>query len=230
MQPDPPVRDLLRRRGPDSLGHAASKYTARTSQAKTDGKYLTFVSTVLSLRGSRTVTQPVQDSEASSILCWNGEAWSIGKEPTSGNDTAAIFDLLRSAIHSDGDLQHSPQEPNFIAEALSTVAGPYAFVFYSGTTGKLYFGRDFLGRRSLLYKVTDHGLLLTSVTSGASDDGGWSEVEADGIYCLDLENQAGLAESSDQEAVQWGGWLVSRRPYRVAVGSDESQNSSVGVV
>ncbi|KAJ4379792.1 hypothetical protein N0V86_004976 [Didymella sp. IMI 355093] len=52
----------------------------------------------------------------------------------------------------------------------------------------LYYGRDCLGRRSLLRKITaDGSLLLSSVCDNASGEG-WEEVEADGIYMLDLDD------------------------------------------
>lgn len=229
VQPDPAVRDLLQRRGPDSLGHVTSTYSTPVSRHENEDVHLTFVSTVLSLRGSQTVTQPFQDPEASGIICWNGEAWSIGNHHTSGNDTAATYDLLQLAINSHEPLTFPTQELDLVVDSLATVAGPYAFVFYSIATGKLYFGRDFLGRRSLLYRVLGSELMLSSVTSGSVDDGDWMEVEADGVYCLDLGNQAALSQSSSEVVVQWGDNLVYKRPYRFKSGSVGSKGLSVGV-
>jgi len=203
LRPNKAVLDLLQRRGPDSLGGATSTYSAPVTPSGHDQICLSFVSTVLLLRGSQTVTQPYRDPEHSCILCWNGEAWSVGSNPTSGNDTAAMFDLLQSAVDSHEIRRHPTQELDFVIESLATVAGPYAFVFYSSVTGKLYFGRDFLGRRSLLYKVNGDQLTITSVSSGSSGDGDWTEIEADGVYCLDFQHQASLAESSSEETVQW---------------------------
>jgi asparagine synthetase B (glutamine-hydrolysing) len=72
---------------------------------------------------------------------------------------------------------------------LSSIRGPYAFVFYDAVHRRVYYGRDCLGRRSLLRKTTqDNSLVLSSVCDNASGDT-WAEVEADGIYVVDLDNE-----------------------------------------
>lgn len=227
IQPDAAVLELLRRRGPDSTGLTTSTCKCENGGANTQEIYLTFVSTVLSLRGSQTITQPRSDLESSRILCWNGEAWSIAGTPTSGNDTAAVFDLLQSRLKTHTGSTSPERELGDVAQSLATVAGPYAFVFYNHASGKLYFGRDFLGRRSLLYKIFDGDLLLSSVTSGHAD-GGWTEVEADGVYCLDLKNQASLSILGDQHILQWGDFLIHRHAYAFATDQDSASQSSVG--
>lgn len=134
-------------------------------------------------------------------LCWNGEAWSIGGEPTSGNDTKAIHRLLVSALEPCGIIKDPTESASRIAKALSSVAGPYAFVFFDQTHGRLYFGRDFLGRRSLLKCVTDTGDLIISSVSDGDPAAGWAEIEADGVYCVDLRTSdanAGPTTSQSQ--------------------------------
>ena len=215
--------ELLQRRGPDNLGQAT-----RSLPYEGHGEvYLTFVSTVLSLRGSKTVTQPRRHPGSSDLLCWNGEAWLIDGKPPVGNDTAAIFELLSTQtalVIATGNVVHSLE---VVATSLSTVAGPYGFLFYCSTAQKLFFGRDFLGRRSLLYKISDGELVLSSVTSGLSDEG-WKEVEADGVYCIDLRREAASAPSTEGINDRWGNFTVSKHPYHSQANNVAAQKSSVG--
>ena len=61
-------------------------------------------------------------------------------------------------------------------------------MFYDATNNHIYYGRDCLGRRSLLQKSTPDGaLVLSSVCDNATGEA-WAEVEADGIYFVDLND------------------------------------------
>ncbi|TKA80319.1 hypothetical protein B0A55_02205 [Friedmanniomyces simplex] len=75
------------------------------------------------------------------------------------------------------------------AKALARITGPYALVYHDSSNDILYLGRDFLGRRSLLIKTTVDGALLISSVAGpvsGQEETPWSEVEADGLYYIDL--------------------------------------------
>ncbi|EPE09062.1 asparagine synthase [Ophiostoma piceae UAMH 11346] len=176
------ITDTLRRRlcsrGPDHLGHAAAEYTPSHTRHRAA---LQFTSTVLALRGDGLTPQPFSDSASNNILCWNGEAWKLNAADVSGNDGRQLFDLLSSA---DGD---------DVLQVLRSIDGPFAFVYYDQPAGRLYYGRDRLGRRSLLQQQRKDGRLsLSSVSdveagaAGAASEP-WTEVEADGIYVLNLE-------------------------------------------
>ena len=195
LLPNDEIRRRLVNRGPDSINTTeiiCPHTTARQQDASPRDIHVTLCSTVLSLRGSVTVTQPYQDPDGKYTLCWNGEAWSIGGEPTRGNDTRAIHRLLVDALDSTSTVGHSHPEPlgsaRVVAAALSQVAGPYAFVLFDHVHRRLFFGRDFLGRRSLLKQVTHDGdLIISSITDGDPANG-WTEIEAVGVYCIDLRN------------------------------------------
>ncbi|KAL2172915.1 hypothetical protein VTG60DRAFT_93 [Thermothelomyces hinnuleus] len=75
-------------------------------------------------------------------------------------------------------------------DVLRGIEGPFAFVYYDAVAGTVLYGRDRLGRRSLLAAAPtgDGGLTLCSVAGEAG--GGWEEVEADGIYVLRLGGEA----------------------------------------
>ena len=230
VSPDADVLQLLQRRGPDSTSCAQHTYgydcekTLPPQQESGGDIFLNFTSTVLSLRGSRTVTQPLQSSDGSHVLCWNGEAWSIADQPAKGNDTEAVFELLSAAASQSRGTNLSAQDAsNRIARHMATVAGPYAFVFYDRHAGRVYLGRDFLGRRALLWRITESGdLLISSVTSG-SHDSAWSEIEADGIYCIDLNVPSGYPDTQDQAVgIVPSSFAISKVPYHVATDGDGS--------
>jgi asparagine synthetase B (glutamine-hydrolysing) len=231
VSPDADVLQLLQRRGPDST--SCAQHTSGDDrddtlpQGESSGKvFLNFTSTVLSLRGSRTVSQPLQSSDGSHVLCWNGEAWSIAGHPTKGNDTEAVFELLLAAASQSRHTALRAQDTsNIIAKHMATIAGPYAFVFFDRPAGRVYLGRDFLGRRALLWRTNESGdLLISSVTSG-SHDNTWSEIEADGIYCIDLNAPSGHANTQDQALGIPSSFSISRVSYHVATDGDESELS-----
>jgi asparagine synthetase B (glutamine-hydrolysing) len=162
---DDGTKEILKHRGPDSF---------HQHDINIKGVYLTFVSTVLSLRSHHVVTQPMI-GEDGCVLCWNGEAWSFGDEDITGNDTDAVFSKLQQAnSHHD------------IISVFSNIRGPYACVYYHSGQHRLYFGRDCLGRRSLVTTTTQLGdRIIASVPTDATLQ--WSEIDAEGIFYIDLD-------------------------------------------
>ena len=191
---DPPVsqplRDYLVNRGPDHIGNV-QRTVGRGDQA---GLYLTCIATVLSLRGHGVTEQPLVSSVTNSILCWNGEAWTIEGRPVSGNDGAAFLEALDAAVGHEG-----------ILNVFRAVEGPFAFIYYDLREGRIYFGRDRLGRRSLLVH-DEHDFLLSSVADPNVTT--WREVEADGVYVVDV-NGLGDAPSGGitMHTAERHGWL-----------------------
>ncbi|ORY09593.1 asparagine synthase-domain-containing protein [Clohesyomyces aquaticus] len=177
VAPTPSTEALLRNRGPDSIGKHEVLIHPQA--------HATFLSTVLSLRGTNLVKQPLKDVATQSILCWNGEAWKIGTEPVQGNDAQLIFDLLlKSSSGGEGQKEASIER---VVDVVSTIRGPFAFVFFDAPKSHLYYGRDCLGRRSLLLKSIANGdFILSSVCDNDTEDQ-WSELDADGLYVLDLK-------------------------------------------
>ena len=102
--------------------------------------------------------------------------------PAGRNDAEQLFRSLVNAImQGNGD----------ITRVINSISGPFAFVFYDKQNGRVWFGRDCLGRRSLLlhHATFDRdgydGLVVASVTDGHPGKG-WEEVEADGLYHIEL--------------------------------------------
>lgn len=174
------LTQLLRNRGPDYLGQAQLQLTTKDGTAY----WLSFTSTVLALRGGHLTTQPFKCSTTNSVLCWNGEAWKIGQRPVEGNDGQVIFNLLLNAI----SCKLASDSRIAVLKVLRSIAGPFAFVFFDGLHNQIYFGRDRLGRRSLLYDTARYPESLAFVSVGDSAGGNWQEVEADGIYILSYEH------------------------------------------
>ncbi|KAF3003701.1 hypothetical protein E8E13_008960 [Curvularia kusanoi] len=175
--PDERTAALLRNRGPDHTGLHQPVIAREDDTAL----HATFLSTVLSLRGTEVTSQPLVDSSAGSVLCWNGEAWAIDGDAVAGNDSKLVFDgLLKACADTSFDSKSA------VIMLLSQIRGPYAIVFFDATNNYIYYGRDCLGRRSLLQKSTTDGtLVLSSVCDNATGEA-WAEVEADGIYFIDL--------------------------------------------
>lgn len=233
--PSSTVKQRLLARGPD-----ASKEILFTvgGASGNDVVSLTLFSTVLSLRGPVTTEQPFQQHGSSdSALCWNGEAWNIRRQrlDENDNDTAAVHELLCLALCPLGQSETRLQESAVasactVSRTLAQISGPYAFVYYHKHTSRLFFGRDFLGRRSLLWKVGQHGELLLSSIGDGSLDGSWTEVEADGIYCIDLNSAsdaAALPTADGTPAISIDP-RVFKVPYTFSHASDDT--TSVGLL
>jgi len=182
------IPDALRRRltsrGPDHFG----QITTRTTDEKLA---IQLTSTVLSLRGSTVTKQPFVDETSGSTLCWNGEAWKISGRDVDGNDGEAVFRML-SASTGRQDRETA------VLEILRSIEGPFAFVYFDRLAGSLFFGRDRLGRRSLLMGQHDGTLALSSVAEIL--DSTWREVEADGIYVLRLGSSERTSATHSQLA------------------------------
>ncbi|KAK3306802.1 asparagine synthase-domain-containing protein [Chaetomium strumarium] len=184
----PELKCRLLARGPDHFGQVHRR-VCPLQHANAAGWSLRFTSTVLALRGSDSgdgvTRQPLADEATGSVLCWNGEAWRVGgaRVGAGENDARVVFARLLAASTS------GPASAERVLDALRRIEGPFAFVYYDAVAGSVFFGRDRLGRRSLLLTQRpgvegQEALELCSVAGEAGD--GWREVEADGIYAVRL--------------------------------------------
>ncbi|KAK4103437.1 hypothetical protein N658DRAFT_505137 [Parathielavia hyrcaniae] len=210
----PSLKASLVARGPDHFGQVDRRHHRHDIPVRVDGGsshddddlvltttatewLLRFTSTVLALRGGHVARQPLTDDDddddddddartgsgSGSVMCWNGEAWRVdGRAVGVGeNDGEVVFARLLAAASSDGG-----SGVEAVLEVLRGIEGPFAFVFYDASAGRVFFGRDRLGRRSLLLTASvvggRRGLALCSVAAPGED--GWREVEADGVYVM----------------------------------------------
>ncbi|KAM4836117.1 asparagine synthetase domain-containing protein 1 [Thomomys bottae] len=161
----------LKQRGPNS--------SQQLLKSDTDYQCV-FSGHVLHLRGVLTI-QPMED-ERGNVFLWNGEVFSGIKVEAEENDTQIIFNYLY-ACKSESD----------ILSLFAKVQGPWSFIYYQASSHYLWFGRDFFGRRSLLWHFSNMGrsFCLSSVgtqTSGLANQ--WQEVPASGIFKIDLKSTA----------------------------------------
>ncbi|NXX86844.1 ASND1 protein, partial [Urocolius indicus] len=160
----------LRRRGPDS--------SQQLIQTVPDLSYeCLFFGNVLHLRGVVT-RQPLEDAN-NNVFLWNGEIFNGVHVGDQENDTKVMFHHLGSCS-SEVD----------ILSLFSSLQGPWSFIFYQASTHSLWFGRDYFGRRSLLWQFgteAESALCLTSVSACTESSNQWREVPASGIFKIDLK-------------------------------------------
>lgn len=183
---DKTVREHLKRRGPSLSQDLTIRGTSPCYQCL-------FSAHVLHMRGLLT-PQPVQD-DTGNVLVWNGEVFGGLPVMPEENDTAVVSRRLSSC-----------DSPSEILSVLSAIRGPWGFVYYQKAGDYLWFGRDFFGRRSLLWTFdAEVGLLtLTSVAACRSGPGqsAWREVPAVGVYRINLK-EVTEASSVTFEVYPW---------------------------
>ena len=170
------------RRGPDSYrSYSIVVDTSHEYAPAQEPITICVFSTVLALRGDHVQAQPLQAEDDRSFLCWNGEAWQYHDEVISGNDAEHVFKRLSSVSTTNETLS-----ANCITEVIAGIAGPFAFVYFDARSQQLFYGRDRIGRRSLLFKpLPDGGLALCSIAENSTFSA-WEEVEVGGIEVLKL--------------------------------------------
>ena len=202
------LKSLLQQRGPDSfLEHFLEVPIGNVPGSKV---YISIASSVLALRGDVVVPQPILSSGAESFLCWNGEAWKFKEKEITGNDASAVFQLLTLG----GSDSH-----NQVIKGVEAIVGPFAMSFFNSRNQNLYFGRDYLGRRSLLTAKSQAGDVIISSVPDLSVSDAWEEVEADGVYYIDLQMQVNGATN----------FAVGKIPY-VTAGSTQITSLSDYIV
>lgn len=163
----------LRRRGPDSSQQLIKTVSEPSYECLFSGY-------VLHLRGLMT-PQPLEDVN-NNIFLWNGEIFNGVHVGDSENDTEVMFRHL-ALCSSEAD----------ILSLFSSLRGPWSFIYYQASGHSLWFGRDYFGRRSLLWQlsnVSDGAFCLTSVSVNSESCNQCQEVPASGIFKMDLRDCA----------------------------------------
>ncbi|KAF9416127.1 hypothetical protein BGZ94_010303 [Podila epigama] len=182
------LQELNSRRGPNAQHSHITDISHGTVVDNPTTSTLTFYGAVLHLRGDTVCRQP-HVAPSGNVLLWNGEIFDGIAVDHHENDGQVLMAKLES-ISEVAPEEHS----SMFLDLMSKIEGPYAFVYFHARTKKIYFGRDCLGRRSLLWhrpsaKDTNNlgsPFILTSVgySSFKTDLLPLDEVPADGIYCL----------------------------------------------
>lgn len=124
----------------------------------------------LGLRGDDVTVLPVEDPNGDA-LGWNGEAW---VEEITGGDSSWVLSKLKSR--------------NGVLKTMDAIPGPWAMVYWEERTKTLWWGRDRMGRRSLIKggNVQDGLLWVSSVVLQIESDGlSGAEVDPSGIWYFD---------------------------------------------
>ncbi|PIA57680.1 hypothetical protein AQUCO_00600423v1 [Aquilegia coerulea] len=168
---------------------------------------LHFVGATLQLRGVDPVFQPLVDN-LGNVLVYNGEIFGGLHIDRNSNDAECLMHALAKCCSCNWD-EHETGCHCFekgkisVTKLLSTIRGPWATIYWQDSSKTLWFGRDALGRRSLLVHwptLDDPRLLLSSVSplspikiisdsevgDGIPDHDFWEELSC-GIYSLKLD-------------------------------------------
>ncbi|KAJ9580611.1 hypothetical protein L9F63_024226 [Diploptera punctata] len=155
------ILKYLHNRGPDGY----SEHTINFGSAWS----IDFASSVLWLQGLKPILQPVIDS-GNNVLLWNGDIFD-GPLETDSSDTLN----LNKALGESGN----------VLSVLRCIRGPYSVIYFDAKHQHLYFGRDRLGRHSLLWSCDREGhIIITSVAKRNSLD--FEEIPSVGIFRIDM--------------------------------------------
>lgn len=181
------------RRGPDAHGVLRSSLSGLSMDTSTPIKdisepFIEMHGFLLAMRGF--LPQPLSsldsDGHISSSLVWNGEVYRAPfMKDVSIADTASTSDQIEKNDTEEIAASFRSLPP---MQALEPVEGEYAITYLDVKAGKVTFGRDPQGRRSLMAaKILDNYLVLSSVPLsilGLSIE--WVEVDKKGLYSIDL--------------------------------------------
>jgi len=179
--------ELLRHRGPDAQSTLSIPIDADWT--------LTCHCSVLSLRGGEGVTQqPLHESSSSTTasrrwtMAWNGELFGgpVLVDPAANDGQQVLEAIARGSA------------PLVVAQ----LRGPWAMALWDRQHGRLWFGRDCLGRRSLLWRRRGRSMVLASVSAGAVPVAGSTAEEEDQDE-RDNDGEAQGKELQLQPTEQW---------------------------
>ncbi|KAJ3230761.1 Asparagine synthetase domain-containing protein 1 [Chytriomyces hyalinus] len=164
-------------------------------------------SSVLHLRGPRLVPQPVTRTHVQgtrlshSFLCWNGELFADSNDSSAMNVPVGSSDTEILAQTLFDESVASTFKTNLL-HTLSRLRGPWAILVFDAPSSTLYFGRDFLGRRSLLAHFPDQvdpSFYISSVSAGTNAHRNTTRTNATAAG-----NDDALSEVSGDDDLWWG--------------------------
>ncbi|KAL5276856.1 ASNSD1 family protein [Megaselia abdita] len=149
------LRTILRNRGPDCQ-----------NEIHLPGMF--FAGFVLWQQGSSPSIQPLENDQY--IFLLNGDIFNADKDE-SISDLNWLLERF-SSCESDQEL----------LEVFKVIEGPYSFILYNKTTEDVFFGRDSLGRNSLLLQKSDEEIVISSTLDQSTSS--CIEIPPLGIYKL----------------------------------------------
>ncbi|KAK2588827.1 hypothetical protein KPH14_001698 [Odynerus spinipes] len=158
-------KEFINARGPDKL--------AQNLVSLNETWFGHFAASVLWMQGLNLVKQPLVDSDGN-ILLWNGDVFSGSLAKVDACDSITILNAFGTCSK--------------ITNILENIQGPYSFIYFQKSTKLLYFGRDSIGRHSLLLKLNNEQNILTLTSVGRKHLKNIVEVPAIGTFVINLSN------------------------------------------
>ncbi|GAA5889240.1 hypothetical protein JCM6882_000684 [Rhodosporidiobolus microsporus] len=176
--------EAVRGRGPD----ATNSLIKHVSTTKSFHFEMRFHASILHMRGDSVTLQPFV-ADNGDVFLWNGEVFDGLEVSPHENDGQKLFDRIQA------------YGPSSFFAAIRDVEGPYAFVYYQASMQRLYFARDPLGRRSLLYHPptpTSPFFFLASCAPGGDFPlQEWEEISCEAVHCYHLLDLKGKSWTVD---------------------------------
>jgi asparagine synthetase B (glutamine-hydrolysing) len=97
------------------------------------------------------------------------------------SDTVLVAKLIRDAITTHA----LKKEHTAISEAMSRIHGEFSFVLFASSSNCVYYGRDCIGRRSLLVNTSLHGVMAVSSVAIWDGNYNWEEMPPGIVYRFD---------------------------------------------
>lgn len=162
----------LNRRGPDARDIRSVSISPNVT--------IDTASTLLSMRGAPQTTNNISMPSNQSIVLFNGEIYDGFEDGASGNrcDTQQIHTLIDRAENVEADF----------FPVLDQLRGPWSIIFWHSGTKRLYFGRDRLGRRSLLISATTNNHVIITSVPPAESRNNFVEFPPVGLAFIDFQN------------------------------------------
>ncbi|OAV96015.1 hypothetical protein, variant [Puccinia triticina 1-1 BBBD Race 1] len=174
---DNSIGNAISPRGPDFQTQTSRVVSSASAHLDIEIK---FFASVLHLRGLSLTQQPIRAPETENLLLWNGEVFDGISLSDVENDGQAVLNKLEG------------RGKKTIPEVFLGIEGPYAFVYYDTSLKQIWFGRDPLGRRSLMKLETQDGShrLLMSVASHYEGKTAFlsSELATHSLFYVDLKD------------------------------------------
>ena len=183
------ISNSIKRRGPDHFNEVCIE------------RKWTLTGAVLQMRGDEEPTsQPYGKGD---MLLWNGEVFD-GLDVMSNvteNDTKMVYKHIQQNL-----VKLSLVEA--VITSLQDIQGPYSFIFFHKETDSVVFGRDPLGRRSLLYSRNSNSLLLCSTAHSCENT--FAEVPVGKICSLSLSKTSEDKTHITIDTTPWSDPLYSK--------------------
>ncbi|KAI4494253.1 hypothetical protein M0802_009122 [Mischocyttarus mexicanus] len=158
-------KNLVISRGPDKL--------VKDFISLTDIWCCHLAASILWTQGLKLAVQPLIDPNGN-ILLWNGDVFSGSLAKNDTSDSITILNAFSKSLN--------------ITNTLRYIQGPYSFIYFQKSSKLLYFGRDIIGRHSLLLQLNNEKNTFTITSVGGKYFQNIIEVPAIGIFVINLSD------------------------------------------